>query len=63
VVHLDGSGLVREAIERHRDEIAGETLAVEVSVSHGAPFAGIHHEEHVIDGEPLALRIDRAIAA
>jgi isoleucyl-tRNA synthetase len=63
VLHLDGSGLVREAIERHRDEIAGETLAVEVSVSHGAPFAGIHHEEHVIDGEPLALRIDRAIAA
>ena len=59
-LHLDGSGLVREAIEAHRAEIAAETLAVELSVSHGAPFAGIHHEEHVIEGEPLALRLDRA---
>jgi isoleucyl-tRNA synthetase len=60
VLHLDGSGLIREAAEGHRAEIAAETLATAVTVSHGAPFAGIHHEEHVIDGEPLALRIDRA---
>jgi isoleucyl-tRNA synthetase len=59
-LHLDGSGLVREAVEGHRDEIAAETLATSLSVSHGAPFAGIHHEEHVIDGEPLAIRLDRA---
>ena len=60
VLHLDGSGLIREAAEAHRAEIAAETLATAVTISHGAPFAGIHHEEHVIDGEPLALRIDRA---
>ena len=60
VLHLDGSGLIREAAEGHRPEIAAETLATAITVSHGAPFAGIHHEEHVIDGEPLALRIDRA---
>jgi isoleucyl-tRNA synthetase len=59
-LHLDGSGLVREAVEGHRDEIAAETLATSLSVSHGAPFAGLHHEEHVIDGEPLAIRLDRA---
>ncbi len=58
-LHLDGSGLVREAIDGHRAEIAAETLASEVSVSHGAPFAGLRHEEHVLDGEPLALRLER----
>lgn len=59
-LHLDGSGLVREAIDAHRDAIAAETLAVRLSVSHGAPFAGVHRDEVMIDGEPLALRIDRA---
>ena len=59
-LHLDGSGVAREAIARHRAEIASETLATELSVGHGAPFGGIHHEEHVLDGEPVALRLDRA---
>lgn len=59
-LHLDGSGVVREAVDAHRAEIAAETLAVELSVAHGAPFAGVRHEEHVLDGEPLALRLDRA---
>ena len=59
-LHLDGSGVAREAIDRHRAEIAAETLATELSVGHGAPFGGIHHEEHVLDGEPVALRLDRA---
>ncbi|WP_217914325.1 isoleucine--tRNA ligase [Miltoncostaea marina] len=59
-LHLDGSGLVREAIDRHRDEIAAETLATSLSVSHGAPFAGLRHEELMVDGEPLALRLERA---
>jgi isoleucyl-tRNA synthetase len=58
-LHLDGSGPLREAIDAHRGHIAGETLAVEVSVGHGAPFAGLHHEEHLLDGEPLAVRLDR----
>ena len=40
VLHLDGSGLIREAAEGHRDEIAAETLATAITVSHGAPFAG-----------------------
>ena len=60
VLHLDGSGLIREAIDAHRPSIAAETLAVQLSVSHGAPFAGVLHEEHVLDGEPFALRLDRA---
>ncbi|MEW6581934.1 MAG: isoleucine--tRNA ligase [Actinomycetota bacterium] len=60
VLHLDGSAVIREAIDARRDEIAAEVLAVAVTVAHGAPFAGVRHEEHVIDGEPLALRIDRA---
>jgi isoleucyl-tRNA synthetase len=59
-LHLDGSALIREAVDRRRGEIAAEVLAADLTVSHGAPFAGIRHEEHVIDGEPLALRIDRA---
>ncbi|MBJ7455524.1 MAG: isoleucine--tRNA ligase, partial [Thermoleophilia bacterium] len=60
LLHLDGSGLIREAIDAHRPAIAAETLATSVSVSHGAPFAGILHEETVLDGEPFALRLDRA---
>ena len=59
-LHLDGSGVIREAVDEHRTHIAAETLAVELSVGHGAPFAGIHREEQVLDGEPLAVRLDRA---
>ncbi len=59
-LHLDGSGLMREAIDAHRDAIAADTLATSLTVAHGAPFAGVHHDEMVLDGEPLALRIDRA---
>jgi hypothetical protein len=59
-LHLDGSGELREAIEEHRGAIAAETLAVRLTVGHGAPFAGLRREEHVLDGEPLALRLERA---
>ena len=59
-LHLDGSGELREAIEEHRDAIAAETLAERLTVGHGAPFAGLRHEEHVVEGEPLALRLERA---
>jgi isoleucyl-tRNA synthetase len=58
-LHLDGSGVIREAVDAYRAQIAGETLASELSVGHGAPFTGVHHEEQVVDGEPLAVRIDR----
>ncbi|MGD9696673.1 MAG: isoleucine--tRNA ligase [Thermoleophilia bacterium] len=60
VLHLDGSGVMREVIDAHRAAIAAETLAVELTVSHGAPFAGLRHEELVLDGEPFALRLDVA---
>jgi isoleucyl-tRNA synthetase len=59
-LHLDGSGEVREAIEDHRAAIAAETLATRLTVGHGAPFAGLRREEHAVDGEPLALRLERA---
>jgi isoleucyl-tRNA synthetase len=59
-LHLDGSGELREAIEEHRPAIAADALATRLTVGHGAPFAGLRHEEHVIDGEPLALRLERA---
>jgi hypothetical protein len=52
--------VLREAIDAHRPHIAAETLSVELSVGHGAPFGGVHHDEHVLDGEPLAIRLDRA---
>jgi len=58
-LHLDGSGRIREAVEEYRDHIAAETLAVRLTVGHGAPFAGIGREEALIDGEPLAVRLDR----
>ena len=57
-LHLDGSGELREAIEEHRDAIAAETLAERLTVGHGAPFAGLRHEELVVEGEPLALRLE-----
>ena len=59
-LHLDGSGVLREAIDAHRPHIAAETLSIALTVGHGAPFGGVHHEEHVLDGEPLAIRLDRA---
>jgi isoleucyl-tRNA synthetase len=60
VLHLDGSAVLREAVDAHREAIAAETLAPRLTVGHGAPFAGLRHEEHEIEGEPLALRLDRA---
>jgi isoleucyl-tRNA synthetase len=62
VLHLDGSGVVREAIDAFGAHIASETLVERLSVGHGAPFAGLHRDELVLDGEPLAIRIDRSTA-
>jgi isoleucyl-tRNA synthetase len=59
-LHLDGSALAREAIDANRSHIAGEVLATELTVGHGAPFGGLRHEEMVLDGEPVSIRIDRA---
>ena len=54
--------MVHRAIEAHRGHIAGETLAERLTVGHGAPFAGTHREELVLDGEPLALRLSASTA-
>ena len=63
LLHLDGSGAIREAVHAHGAHIQSETLSDEISIGHGAPFAGIHREEHVLDGEPLAVRLDRVATA
>ena len=60
VLHLDGSGRIREAIDAHRDWIAGEVLASELSVGHGVPFTPLHREDGEIDGEPVAISLSRA---
>jgi isoleucyl-tRNA synthetase len=57
-LHLDGSGEIREAIDAHRAGIAQEVLATEISVGHGAPFAGDHREELEVESEPLAIRLE-----
>jgi len=57
-LHLDGSGRLREAIDAHREWIAGEVLASDLTVGHGAPFAGTYREELELDGEPLAIRLE-----
>lgn len=59
-LHLDGSGVLREAIDAFGDVIAAETLTTRLTVAHGAPFAGIHRDEMMLDGEPLSLRLERA---
>ena len=59
VLHVDGSGPVREAVDEFGPHIAIETLVERLSVGHGAPFAGLHREELILDGEPIAIRIDR----
>jgi len=62
MLHLDGSGLVREAIDAFSPHICAETLVERLSVGHGAPFVGQFREELVLDGEPFALRLERADA-
>ena len=60
VLHLDGSGRVREAIDAHRALIAGEVLATELTVGHGMPFTPLHREDGEIDAEPVAISLSRA---
>ena len=60
VLHLDGSGPVREAIDAFGPHISAETLVERLSVGHGAPVRrAVYREELVLDGEPVAIRIDR----
>ncbi len=60
MLHLDGSGRVREAIDAHRAWIAGEVLATELTVGHGVPFTPLHREDGEIDAEPVAISLSRA---
>jgi isoleucyl-tRNA synthetase len=57
VLHLDGSGRIREAIDAHRGYISGEVLATELTVSHGMPFTPVFREDGEIDGEPVSISI------
>ena len=63
LLHLDGSGPVREAIDAFGATIGADTLADRITTGHGTPIAGIYREELVLDGEPVAIRIDRASTA
>ena len=60
VLHLDGSGRIREAIDAHRGWIAREVLATDLTVGHGMPFAPLHREDGEIDAEPVAIALARA---
>lgn len=60
VLHLDGSGPIREAIDTFGAQIASDTLAERVTTGHGAAIAGTHREELLLDGEPVAIRLERA---
>ena len=58
LVFATESAELRTALERHRDYVAGETLAA--SIHFGTPPAAA--EPHDIDGHPLAIAVTRADA-
>lgn len=58
LVFATESAELRAAIERHRDYVAGETLAA--SIHFGTPPAAA--EPHDIDGHPLAISVAKARA-
>jgi len=60
VLHLDGSARIREAIDAHRQWIAGEVLATDLTVGHGVPFTPLHREDGEIDAEPVAISLSLA---
>jgi isoleucyl-tRNA synthetase len=58
LVFATESAELRTALERHRDYVAGETLAA--SIHFGTPPAAA--EPHDIDGHPLSIAVTRAAA-
>ncbi|MBM4011653.1 MAG: isoleucine--tRNA ligase [Planctomycetes bacterium] len=56
LVFATKSAELREALERHRDYVSGETLAA--SIHFGTPPAAA--EPHDIDGHPLAIAVTKA---
>ncbi|HYM49623.1 MAG TPA: isoleucine--tRNA ligase [Candidatus Limnocylindrales bacterium] len=59
-IAYDGDGLMAQALERWRDYIAAETLAVEVT--RGAGVAGGFEKTFSADGESLRISIRKAAA-
>ena len=55
---LEATGELADAVEEHREQIAAETLAVDVTT--GAISDGIHGEDAVIDGMRLAVSLARS---
>jgi isoleucyl-tRNA synthetase len=57
---VEARGAVAEALAAHRDDIAGETLAVSV---HDAVLSGGYRQEAQIDGEAVVISVRMAIPA
>ncbi len=57
---VETTGPVAEALAAHRDDIAGETLAVSV---HDAALSGGYRQDAEIDGEPVVVTVRMAIPA
>jgi isoleucyl-tRNA synthetase len=60
VLGLDATDELADAIETHREEIAGETLAVDVQTA--PPAGATHREDAVIDGMRLTVSIAKRSA-
>jgi isoleucyl-tRNA synthetase len=56
---LDGEEALMEAAQAHRDYVAGETLALALSLGESAP-ASDYSEQAEIDGLPLTISLSRA---
>ena len=55
---VETTGALAEALAAHRDEIAGETLAVTVS---DVALSGGHRQEAEIDGQPVVVTVRMAL--
>ena len=55
---VETAGALAEALAAHRDDIAGETLAVSVSE---AALSGGYRQESEIDGEPVVVTVRMAL--
>ena len=57
---VETTGRLAEALAAHRDDIAGETLAVSVS-EHA--LSGGYRQEAEVDGEPVVVTVRMAVPA
>ncbi len=56
---IDADGPVREALEAHRQLIAGEVLATELEVGSAPEEEGVHREEHTTLGHRITVALRR----